>query len=100
MAGRYLGKDREEAACQALEDSARQLCAYAKAARVGETALRDNDAGQLCGNTKATAKALGRAPGGMPVVLEIFDRDIEKKSLVGPNDIALRIVQNVREECG
>lgn len=98
MAGRYPGKDREEAACQALEGLARQLCAYAKAARAGETALRDNDVGQLCGNTKATAEALGGVLGRMPVVLEIFDRDIEKKSLVGPNDIAPRIVQNVREE--
>ena len=31
----------------------------------------------------------------MPVVFDIFDRDIEKKSPVGPNDIAPRIVQNV-----
>lgn len=68
LAGRYPGKDKEEAACQALEDSVRQLCAHAK------------------------------ARGGMPVVLEIFDRDVEKKSLVGPNDIALRIVQDVRKE--
>lgn len=69
LAGRYPGKDKEEAACQALEDSVRQLCAHAK------------------------------ARGGMPVVLEIFDRDVEKKSLVGPNNIALRIVQDVRKEC-
>ncbi len=33
------------------------------------------------------------------MVPEIFDRDVEKKSLVGPNNIALRIVQDVRKEC-
>lgn len=41
---------------------------------------------------------LARVLVGMPVVFDIFDCDIEKKPLVGPNDIALRIVQNVREE--
>ncbi len=73
LAGKYPGEEKEVAACQALEDSIRQLCAHAK------------------------------ARGGMQVVLEIFDRNIEKKSLVGPNDIALRIIQNVRKEyddCG
>lgn len=68
LAGKYPGKDKEEAACQALEDSIKQLCGHAK------------------------------SKGPMPVVLEIFDRDIEKKSLVGPNDVALRIAANVRKE--
>lgn len=70
LAGKYPGKDKEEAACQALEDSIGQLCEYAK------------------------------SKGSMPVVLEIFDRDIEKKSLVGPNDVALRIAENVRKRHG
>ncbi|HHV62302.1 MAG TPA: TIM barrel protein [Firmicutes bacterium] len=68
LAGKYPGKDREEDACQALEDSIGQLCAYS------------------------------RSKGNMPVVLEIFDRDIEKKSLVGPNETALRIASNVRKK--
>ncbi|MGE5586705.1 MAG: TIM barrel protein [Clostridia bacterium] len=68
LAGKYPGKDKEEAACQALEDSIKQLCSHAK------------------------------SKGSMPVVLEIFDRDIEKRSLVGPNDVALRIAANVRKE--
>lgn len=68
VSGKYPGKDREEAACQALEDSIGQLCIYAK------------------------------SKGPMPIVLEIFDRDIDKKSLVGPNDVALRIAENVRKE--
>ncbi len=68
LAGKYPGKDREEAACQALEDSIRQLCGHAK------------------------------VKGSMPVVLEIFDRDIDKKSLVGPNDVALRIARAVRKD--
>lgn len=68
LAGKYPGKDKEEAACQALEDSIKQLCGHAK------------------------------AKGPMPVTLEIFDRDIDKKSLVGPNDVALRIAVNVRKQ--
>lgn len=68
LAGKYPGKDKEEDACQALEDSINQLCGHAK------------------------------AKGSMPVVLEIFDRDIEKRSLVGPNDVALRIAANVRNK--
>ncbi|HHY98683.1 MAG TPA: sugar phosphate isomerase/epimerase [Firmicutes bacterium] len=68
LSGKYPGKDKEDAACEALIDSIKQLCAHAK------------------------------AKGDMRVVLEIFDRDIEKKALVGPNDIALRIAEGVKKE--
>ncbi|HHY47639.1 MAG TPA: sugar phosphate isomerase/epimerase [Firmicutes bacterium] len=68
LAGKYPGKDKEEAATQALIDSIKELCAYSK------------------------------SKGNIPVILEIFDRDIEKKSLVGPNDVAIRVASEVRKE--
>lgn len=39
-------------------------------------------------------------PKGLPVVLEVFDRDIDKKSLVGPTVLAAEIAHNVRQRVG
>jgi sugar phosphate isomerase/epimerase len=36
----------------------------------------------------------------MNVVLEVFDYDIDKKSIIGPVDLALRYVKEIREEYG
>ncbi len=35
----------------------------------------------------------------MPVVLEVFDRDIDKKAFVGPHAFAAEIARNVRKQC-
>ena len=68
LSGKYPGKEKEEDAYQALLDSTKQLCAYAK------------------------------SKGDLGVTLEIFDRDIEKKALIGPNDLAVRLAKEVRRE--
>lgn len=61
-------EDKKEEAFQALVKSTKELCAYAK--------------------TK----------GDMKVVLEIFDYDIDKRSLIGPADLARRYAQEIRKE--
>lgn len=38
--------------------------------------------------------------GDLPVVLEVFDRDIDKKAFVGPHAFAAEIARNVRQKCG
>lgn len=59
---------RKEDAYQALLKSTKELCAYAK------------------------------KKGGMRVVHEIFDFDVDKKSLVGPASLAKRYAEDVRKE--
>ena len=61
-------ESRKEEAYQALVESTRELCAYA--------------------GTK----------GDLQIVHEIFDFDVDKKSLVGPADLALRYAQDVRQK--
>jgi len=39
-----------------------------------------------------------KSKGNMKVALEVFDYDVDKKSLVGPADIALRYAKEIREE--
>ncbi|WP_461103709.1 sugar phosphate isomerase/epimerase family protein [Spirosoma koreense] len=58
---------RKEEAFERLVDSTREICAYAK------------------------------RKGDMKVSLEVFDYDVDKKSLIGPADLALRYVQEVRK---
>lgn len=58
---------RKEEAYQALVKSTNELCAYAK------------------------------RKGDMKVALEVFDYDVDKKSLIGPADLALRFVHEIRE---
>jgi sugar phosphate isomerase/epimerase len=58
----------KEASYQALLKSTRELCAYAA------------------------------SRGSMPVNLEVFDYDIDKKSLIGPTELALRFAMDVRRE--
>ncbi len=61
-------EDTKEAAFEKLLDSTKTICGYAK------------------------------SKGGLRVVLEIFDYDVDKKSLIGPAPLALRYVEAVREE--
>lgn len=58
----------KEESYQALIRSTRELCAYVK------------------------------SKGSMKVALEVFDYDVDKKSLVGPADLALRYAKEIREE--
>ena len=58
----------KEQSFQALVKSTKEMCAYAK------------------------------SKGGMKVVLEIFDYDIDKKSLIGPVDLAKRFAEEITRE--
>src|SRR5215204_5151125 len=68
----FLSGKYEEAAkeesYQALVKSTKEICAYAK------------------------------SKGSMKVALEVFDYDVDKKSLIGPAPLALRYAKEVREE--
>ena len=61
-------EDRKEEAYQALIKSTRELCAYAK------------------------------QKGGLRIVHEVFDYDIDKKSLIGPAALARRYAGDIRKE--
>ncbi len=61
-------ENRKEAAFDALADSTSELCAYAK------------------------------SKGSMKVVLEVFDYDIDKKSLIGPAALAKRFAETIRKQ--
>jgi len=58
----------KEASYQALVKSTKEICAYVK------------------------------ARGNMKVALEVFDYDVDKKSLIGPASLALRYAKEIREE--
>lgn len=67
LAGHYEEETREES-LQALLDSTRELCAYA------------------------------RQKGDMPVLCEVFDYDIAKRSLIGPVHMVKRYVESICAE--
>jgi len=60
-------ESRKEEAFQALVKSTNEICAYAK------------------------------AKGEMRIALEVFDYDVDKRSLIGPADLALRYAKEVRK---
>lgn len=62
-------KGKEEQYLEALIASTKEICSYAK------------------------------SKGSMPVVLEVFDHTIDKKSLLGPAPLVATYAQAVREEC-
>lgn len=68
LSGIDPGEERRALACQALENSLVELCRYA--------------------DEKAS----------LPVVLEVFDRSIEKNALVGPTALAAEIASRVRQQ--
>lgn len=59
---------RKEDAYRALVKSVKEMCAYAK------------------------------AKGNLNILLEVFDYDVDKKSLIGPAPLAKRFAQEIREE--
>lgn len=61
-------EETKEASYQALVKSTKELCAYAK------------------------------SKGSMRVALEVFDYEVDKKSLIGPAPLALRYAKEIREE--
>lgn len=61
-------EDKKEEAYQALIASTKEICAYTK------------------------------SKGNMRVALEVFDYDVDKKSLIGPAHLALRYAKEIREE--
>ena len=62
-------EDRKEEAYQALVKSTRELCDYAK------------------------------AKGSLNIALEVFDYDVDKKSLIGPVALAKRFAEEMRASC-
>jgi sugar phosphate isomerase/epimerase len=68
LSGPFPGAEHEAAAVKALVDSLNQLCAYAE------------------------------SKGTIGVVMETFDRTIDKKSLIGPNALAVEVSTAVRRE--
>lgn len=61
-------EDKKEEAYQALVKSTKELCTYAK------------------------------SKGNIPVLLEVFDYDIDKKALIGPAALAKRFAEEIRSE--
>lgn len=61
-------EDKKEEAYQALVKSTKEVCSYTK------------------------------SKGNMKVSLEVFDYDVDKKSLIGPADLALRYATEIRED--
>lgn len=61
-------EETKEESYQALIKSTKEICEYAK------------------------------SKGNMPVILEVFDYDIDKKSLIGPVDLAKRYVEEIKLE--
>ena len=61
-------EETKEESYQALIKSTKELCAYSK------------------------------SKGDIPVILEVFDYDMDKRSLIGPVEIAKRYAEEVREE--
>jgi sugar phosphate isomerase/epimerase len=61
-------EDKKEEAYQTLVNSTKELCAYAK------------------------------SKGNMKIALEVFDYDVDKKSLIGPAYLALRYAKEIRKE--
>jgi sugar phosphate isomerase/epimerase len=61
-------EESQEQSFQALVQSTNEICAYAK------------------------------SKGDMKISLEVFDYDVDKKSLVGPAEIALRYAQEIRKQ--
>jgi sugar phosphate isomerase/epimerase len=68
LSGPHLDDAREAETVKLLVDSLNQICAYAE------------------------------SKGALPVCLETFDRAIDKKSLIGPNALAVEVSKAVRRE--
>ena len=68
LSGPYPGADAHAAATQQLIKSLNELCAYSE------------------------------SKGSMPLVMEVFDREVDKKSLIGPTVEAVEVSAAVRRE--
>ena len=64
-----------------------------------EEATKEESYQALVKSTKEICSYV-KSKGNMKVALEVFDYDVDKKSLVGPADIALRYAKEIREEHG
>jgi sugar phosphate isomerase/epimerase len=62
-----------------------------------EPATREESYQALVRSTKEIC-AYVKSKGNMRVALEVFDYDVDKKSLIGPADLALRYAKEIREE--
>src|SRR5262245_20843988 len=83
-----------------LIDQAQELGATRLALMSGKNVAAVERAGaldRLIGSLLQICKA-ARDRAGLPVVLEIFDYDVDKKALVGPCTTAAQVAKAVREE--
>lgn len=62
-----------------------------------EEATKEESYQQLVKSTRALCEYV-KSKGDMKVALEVFDYDIDKKSLIGPVDMALRIAKDITAE--
>lgn len=62
-----------------------------------EEATKEESYQALIRSTKEIC-AYVKSKGNMKVALEVFDYDVDKKSLIGPADLALRYAKEIREE--
>ncbi|SHE74665.1 Sugar phosphate isomerase/epimerase [Caldanaerobius fijiensis DSM 17918] len=68
LSGKYPGEENKQKAMDLLRESIEEICDYAK------------------------------SKGDMLVELEVFDRDIEKKSLIGPTPDAVKIAEMIKKK--
>jgi sugar phosphate isomerase/epimerase len=62
-----------------------------------EEATKEESYHALVKSTKEIC-AYAKSKGSMRISLEVFDYDVDKKSLIGPADLALRYAKEIREE--
>jgi|BioPla2DNA2_1021312.scaffolds.fasta_scaffold01191_4 sugar phosphate isomerase/epimerase len=62
-----------------------------------EEATKEDSFNALVKSTKEMCK-YAKQKGNMPIVLEIFDYDVDKKSIIGPVSLAKRFAESIREE--
>ena len=62
-----------------------------------EEAFKEESYKALIKSTKEIC-AYAKSKGSMKVALEVFDYDVDKKSLIGPAPLALRYAKEIREE--
>lgn len=62
-----------------------------------EEATKEQSYQALVASTKEIC-AYAKSKGSMHIALEVFDYDVDKKSLIGPAELALRYAKEIREE--
>ena len=95
------GREKAVASLKQGIDEAYELGAKGFAFLSGkyEEASKEQSYGALVKSTKELC-SYARAKGDMMVELEVFDFDIDKKSIIGPAELAARFAGDISRECG